>query len=130
MTMTLESRAHGLMGLLVLGCGVLYSFPPQEYHFYPVCPFYAATHLLCPGCGATRAIYQLLHLNFAEAFHLNALVTVCAPIFLAWFLFWYYAVIRYHRSPGMKLPRGVVIALYATVIIFAVVRNAGMGFAI
>ena len=127
MTMTLESRAHGLMGLLVLGCGVLYSFPPQEYHFYPVCPFYAATHLLCPGCGATRALYQLLHLNFAQAFHLNALVTVLAPVFLAWFFFWYYEVIRYHRSPEMRIPRGVVIALYAMMVIFVVLRNAGMG---
>ena len=130
MTMTLQSRAHGLMALLLLGGGFLYNFPPQEYHFYPQCPFYAATHLLCPGCGATRALYQFIHLNFAEALHLNALVTVCAPIFLAGFFFWYYTVIRYHRSPDVTLPRGVVVGLYATVIIFAIIRNAGMGFAI
>ena len=130
MKMTLQSRAHSLMGLLVLGGGILYNFPPQDYHFYPLCPFYAATHLLCPGCGGTRALYQLLHLNFAQALHWNALVTVCAPIFLAWFFFWYYSVVKYDRTPEMKLPRGVVIGLYATVIIFVVVRNAGMGFAI
>lgn len=130
MTITLQRRAHSLMGLLLLGGGILYNFPPQEYHFYPLCPFYAATHMLCPGCGGTRALYHLLHLNFAQALHLNALVTLCAPLFLACFSFWYYWVIRYHRSPGVTLPRGVVIGLYATVIIFAVVRNVGMGFAI
>jgi hypothetical protein len=128
--MTLQNRAHSLMGLLVVGGGILYNFPPQVHHFYPPCPFYAATHLLCPGCGGTRAFYQLLHLNFAQAFHWNALVTLCVPIFLAWFFFWYYSVIRYDRTPGIKLPRGAVIVVYATVIVFVVVRNAGMGFAI
>jgi hypothetical protein len=51
------------------GLAVLYRFPPSQYQIYPRCPFYAATHLLCPGCGGTRAIYELLHLNLTGALH-------------------------------------------------------------
>lgn len=130
MTMTLQRRAHSLLGLLFLGCGVIYSFPPEEYHVYPLCPIYAATHLLCPGCGGTRALHQLLHLHLRQAMHLNALVTICAPIVLGWFFFLYYSVIRYDRSPEIKVPRGVVIGLCCTVVLFVIVRNAGIGFAI
>ena len=130
MTMTLQQRAHSLLGFLFLGCGILYSFPPQEHHFYPLCPFYAATHLLCPGCGGTRALHQLLHLRLGQAIHLNALVTVCAPVVVGWFFFWYYSAVRYHRSPDIRLPRLVVIGLFVIVVVFVIVRNSGMGLAI
>jgi len=128
--MTLETRAHSLMGLLVLGNGILWRFSPQEWRGYPQCPFYAATHLLCPGCGGTRALYHLLHLNFGQACQWNALVAVCAPLVLAGFLFWYYSVMRYHRSPRIHLPRSVVIGFYVAAIVFVIVRNIGTGFAV
>lgn len=121
--MTLQHRAHGLMGLLLLGGGILYSFPPQASNFYPLCPLYATTHLLCPGCGGTRALYQLLHFHLGQAIHLNALITVCAPMVLAGFLFWYYSVLKYHRSPAVRLARSVVIGLYVVVVMFVIVRN-------
>jgi len=31
------------------GMAVVYNFAPSRYSFYPRCPFYAMTHLLCPG---------------------------------------------------------------------------------
>jgi hypothetical protein len=130
MTMTLERRANYLLGGIILGCAVLYSFPPSQYHFYPLCPFYAMTHLLCPGCGGTRSLYQLLHLHFAEAMRLNALVTLMSPVALGWFVFWYYSVMRYHRSPQFRLPRAVMACLFAAVVLFAVVRNGGLAFMI
>src|SRR5262249_24542521 len=104
MKLSRQARANTVMALFFLGCGILYSFPPQDYHFYPLCPFYAVTHLLCPGGGGTRALYQLLHLHFSEALRLNALVTVAAPVLLAWFFYWYYSVMRYDRSPRVRLP--------------------------
>jgi len=48
---------------------VLLRFSPQEYSFYPRCPFYALTGHYCPGCGATRAIAELLHGHVAAALH-------------------------------------------------------------
>lgn len=118
------------MGLLLVGSGMLWSFDPQESRWYPQCPFYAATHWLCPGCGGTRALYQLLHLNLGPALQWNALAAVCAPLFLAGFLLWYYSVVRYHRSPRIQLPRKMVIGFYVVVILFVIVRNSGAGFRI
>lgn len=130
MNLTLPQRANAWMGAFLLGCGVLYSFSPQDYHFYPLCPFYLTTHLLCPGCGGTRALYQLLHLNFAAAWHYNALVTLAAPIFLLWFAYWYYSVMRKGRYAGFRAPRLVVVCLYVVVVLFAVARNTGIAFAL
>jgi hypothetical protein len=130
MPMTLQRRANMLAGSLLLGCAVLYRFSPQDYHFYPLCPFYAVTHLWCPGCGGTRALYHLLHLNFADALHYNALVAVAAPLFLMWFAFWYYSVTRHGRSPDFRMPRTVMVGLYVLVVLFAVARNTGFGFSI
>jgi hypothetical protein len=130
MTISLQSRANYLLGMLVLGCAVLYSFPPQEYHFYPVCPFYALTHLLCPGCGGTRALYQLLHGNLAEALRLNALVTVAVPMVLAWFFYWYYSVMRHHRMPRLHLRWSAIVCLFVVVGFFVVARNPGIAFTI
>lgn len=35
------------------------------------CPFAETFHVPCPGCGSTRAVRALLHLDFAAAVHFN-----------------------------------------------------------
>src|ERR1700689_2632743 len=65
--------------LAMAGIGVLtvlYFFTPSAHGFYPVCQFHRLTGLNCPGCGATRAMYALLHGNFALALRDNALLMV------------------------------------------------------
>lgn len=38
------------------------------------------THgLRCPGCGSQRAIHELLHLHFGDAFRYNPLVILSIP---------------------------------------------------
>src|SRR5258708_19984575 len=104
MNLSIQQRADGVAGVLLVGCGVLYSFPPTEHSFYPRCPIFAVTHLLCPGCGGTRALYQLLHLHLREALHYNALITALFPIAFAGFVFWSYSPVRYFRFPRLPLP--------------------------
>ena len=85
----------GAAMLALAGAGmVVYNFPPSQYGFYPRCPIYAATHLLCPGCGSTRALYELLHGHLAGALHYNAMFTLLAPVLLAWLVFCCYKVMR------------------------------------
>ena len=73
-----------LLALFAAVAGVvLFCFDPRQYHFYPVCFFHKTTGLLCPGCGALRALHQLLHGHLAAAFHFNPVVIVSLPI-LAW----------------------------------------------
>ena len=57
-----------------LGSGaVLFFFDPAKHGFYPICLFHSLTGWNCPGCGATRAAYQLLHGHLLRALHNNAL---------------------------------------------------------
>jgi hypothetical protein len=126
----LKRRANYLLGLLALGGAVLFNFPPQDYHFYPLCPYYALTHVFCPGCGGTRALYQLLHGNFSEALHYNALVTVFAPILLGWFLYWYSAVMLDRQPPRFRLHWSAIAFLFVVAGVFVIVRNTGIAFTI
>lgn len=41
----------------------------------------------CPGCGMTRAVYCLIHLNFIEAFKFNYGVFLLFPLILHDFFF-------------------------------------------
>ena len=57
-----------------LGSGaILFFFDPTKHGFYPICLFHSLTGWNCPGCGATRAAYQLLHGHLLRALHDNAL---------------------------------------------------------
>ncbi|HEY4417280.1 MAG TPA: DUF2752 domain-containing protein [Verrucomicrobiae bacterium] len=63
-----------ILGAVAAGIGaVVFFFNPTTHPFYPVCQFHQLTGLNCPGCGATRAFYALLHGNFATALRDNAL---------------------------------------------------------
>jgi hypothetical protein len=107
----------------LLGCAVVYNFPPSRYSFYPRCPFYVATHWLCPGCGSTRALYSLLHGDVLAAWHYNALFTLLGPIVLAWLAFCCYRVMRYDQVPKMAIPRSVTACLVVAIVLFAIARN-------
>jgi hypothetical protein len=131
--MMLNAR-HARIGLTATtsfaALGVLYSFPPTQYAIYPRCPFFAITHLLCPGCGGTRAVYELLHMNVSGALHYNALVTVLAPLVVGWLMWGCYRMYRDQRFPPVPWPRSVALVLGVIAILFAVVRDAGIAFVI
>ena len=50
--------------------------------FFPKCPFRLLTGWQCPGCGSTRAFYQLLHLHPIAAFKLNPLMMLTLPFII------------------------------------------------
>ena len=128
MTMDAKFRAHAMAVGLLAGSGVLYTFSPTEHSFYPICVFHALTGWQCPGCGGTRALYHLLHLHVGQALQYNALVTVLAPIALAWFVFWYASVVFRGYSPNLRFSRPVAVCLYLVVLLFAVARNGVFSF--
>jgi len=128
MTMDAKFRAHAMAVGLLAGSGVLYTFSPTEHSFYPICVFHALTGWQCPGCGGTRALYHLLHLHVGQALQYNALVTVLAPIALAWFVFWYASVVFRGYSPNLRFSRPVAVCLYLVVLFFAAARNGVFSF--
>jgi hypothetical protein len=54
--------------------------------WFPKCPFRLLTGWQCPGCGSTRALYQLLHLHPLAAFKLNPLMVLTLPFIVYGFL--------------------------------------------
>jgi hypothetical protein len=96
---------------------------PLETTVFPPCPMHAMTGLWCPGCGATRASYLLLHGDVASALHFNALWVVLAPLAL------YQAVAFAGEAFGVRwlrripLSQPVIVALVASLLGFAAVRN-------
>ena len=52
--------------------------------FIIICPAVLITGLPCPGCGMTRALIRLLHLDFAGAWQMHPFVYLFM-IFILWF---------------------------------------------
>ncbi|MFO7243402.1 MAG: DUF2752 domain-containing protein [Actinomycetes bacterium] len=90
-----------------------------------VCPFYALTGMYCPGCGGTRAVYDLAHGDVLGALSMNPLFTLSVPLIAVLWVRWLL------RGQGVQLrewPFHTWLAfVIPTVIVgFAVLRNIPM----
>jgi hypothetical protein len=106
-----------------LGSGaVLFFFDPAKDGFYPICLFHSLTGLNCPGCGATRAAYQLLHGHLLRALHDNALFVLALTALTAqgaWFV-----MQKIRNQPVAFIVSPIMLwALLITVFVFTVLRN-------
>lgn len=115
--------ARGRLGLVVsavlVAAAVLHRFDPAEAWFFPPCLFFTATGLACPGCGTTRALHALLHLDLAAAFGLSPLLFVLPIVGTLWLM-------AARRRPAPAARRWVGSApwiLAALVLAFTVWRN-------
>jgi hypothetical protein len=112
--MTLKTRrqlAAAVLAATTFATILLYRFSPTQYSFYPRCPIHEHFGILCPGCGATRALAALLHGHLAEAWHQNALFTALLPFLIA------FTAISLHRAvtqQNFRWPEPPKAALYAT----------------
>jgi hypothetical protein len=103
--------------IAVAGAGLaaavtLYAFDPATTHVYPRCPFLLVTGCYCPGCGALRALHELLRGDVAAAVGYNALLVVAIPALAALVI-----VPRWSYSPRVaRLTLALVLA-------FGVLRN-------
>jgi Protein of unknown function (DUF2752) len=107
-------------------CFALLRFPPARYTFYPQCPIYEVLHLQCPGCGGTRAIAAVLHGQFSEAMHLNALVTLLLPIAAVYCVPSYCRFVRRRPLGWHHPPAAVIFAAFAVTAVFTVIRNLAL----
>lgn len=57
----------------IIALYVLYREGPQG-RWFPPCIFHSVTHLYCPGCGSTRAVYRLLHGDLGGSFSANVML--------------------------------------------------------
>src|ERR1017187_4496205 len=74
-----------VLGATAIGMGAMvFFFNPSTHGFYPVCMFHSLTGLNCPGCGATRALYALLHGKVRLAVKDNVLFVVLLAVLTIW----------------------------------------------
>src|SRR5579863_6689871 len=117
-----RATANWLAAAAIAGLATLYRFPPQEYPFYPRCPFFVLTHHYCPGCGATRALSELLHGHLTAALRFNAAVTLLCPLALAYFASIYWTAQRQNRLEWPQLPTLTWKVALASTAVFGVAR--------
>jgi len=107
----------------VLGSGaVLFFFDPAKHGFYPICLFHSLTGWNCPGCGATRAAYQLLHGHLLRALHDNALFVLALVALTAQSAWFVMQKIRNQPVAFIVSPM-MLWALLITAFAFTVLRN-------
>jgi hypothetical protein len=89
-TVPIPGRGISTRGQIVLGSclcagatAFLYAVDPSRHAVYPQCFLYRTTGIYCAGCGATRALYALLHGRWLAALHDNALFVAVLPFLLA-----------------------------------------------
>jgi hypothetical protein len=119
--------AAGAVGVCTAGLAYIWTFNPNVASSpYPQCLFKAATGLDCPGCGGTRAVYSLLHGDWAGAADHYALIYLVAPLmvyFLARFVLDQFGV----RLPAPQASRWMGYAAVGVLLAFTVVRNLPFG---
>ena len=102
--------------VLATGCVVLHTFEPGHYAIYPQCLFHALTGLHCPGCGATRCLYRLLHGDLLGALRMNALLFVLLPI-----IAYGAAYIGWELLHGRPVPSIIVKPFWSRLLVIAVI---------
>ena len=111
-----------LTALALTGVAVVFVFNPATHSFYPVCQFHRLTGLECPGCGATRALYALLHGNIPAALRDNALFVLTLAALAArgaWFGWNKFC----GRANGEFFPAKFLWLLLAIALGFTLLRN-------
>lgn len=115
--------AGSVLGLAGLGtCAMVYFFNPSTHAFYPVCQFHQLTGLNCPGCGATRALYALLHGEVSTALRDNALFLLTMTGVLLRGIWFATGKLR-HRPVEEIFPKQWIWPFLVIALVFTVLRN-------
>ena len=101
-------------------------FPPTTCGIYPACPIHQYFGILCPGCGATRALAALLHGHLREAWHLNGLLLLVLPFALLYTGELLRRLWRDLPQPFPSLSKAVTCSLLAIAAGFTVARNLAL----
>ena len=118
-----RSTVIGIWLLILAGAAYLFVFEPGKSGFFPACPFRSLTGLLCPGCGTTRALHEIVHGDFAAAFMLNPLLLLGLPFLLFALLRYSVTVLRGGVPRPNALPAPYIYALFVLIVSFWVFRN-------
>lgn len=112
-----------IFGTAIAGAlAFVFFFDPARNNFFPACTFHKLTGLYCPGCGATRALYALLHGEFSLAIKDNALF-IFSLAALAARGAWFAARHFLQKPAGQFFPPVILWAFVFVAAVFTVLRN-------
>ena len=110
--------------LIILIIFISYFFINKYTGFGIPCLFYEITGYKCPGCGITRCLFAILHLNFKEAFNYNPLVFIYLPFIIAYFIYYDYLYIYNKKDKILvKIPSVFSYILLGITILYGILRN-------
>ena len=98
--------------VLAGACVLLYRVDPYRTPWLPKCLFHELTHLYCPGCGGTRALYHLLHGHILRSLRCNLLLVPLGSLAVAVYL-----------RPRWGTARIAAYATLVTVLLYWILRN-------
>ena len=120
----MKARAKGLLcqavWILVIGAVILLL---SIYGFGIPCMFHVITGWQCPGCGATRMLLSLLHLDWKGAFHYNPALMILLPALALWAIpsLWKYLLEgTWHTS---KIQNYILWGMTTAFLLFGILRN-------
>jgi len=112
--------------LSVIGFFYIYNFnPATQKNLFFACPLNQATGLYCPGCGNTRALHALVHLDLIGMLNYNFLFPFVFLI-LGWLLAGEYLNLLFgHRVLWLpkRAPAILLILFCFVVTAFTILRN-------
>ena len=112
------------MGLGAIAIFLFFFNPASPSNqFFPKCPFRLLTGWQCPGCGSTRACYQLIHLHPLAAFKLNPLMVMTLPFIVYGFLGFTKSAITGGPQRRIFIPPIYLWAWLVLLVFFWVFRN-------
>lgn len=110
--------------IITFGIVTFFYFYNPVTKAYPSCPFYHFTGLYCPGCGSSRAVYQIVHGNFLYALNLNPLMILSIP-----FVFYLLMCSLNIKIKGRVIFKRIVftknfyVILVAGIVLYWIIRN-------
>ena len=112
-----------VLGFATVATAVWFADPTTPGGVLPPCPIRHFLHVDCPGCGATRALYSLMHADLGAALRYNALAVVgllVAVIAFAWYVIGLWTGRRFGT---WRQWRTVFLTVCAVVAAWFVIRN-------
>ena len=86
------------------------------------CPLLSTFGFYCPGCGGTRAVYDLSHGDVVGAMSMNPLFTLSVPLLAILWLRWL-AFSRGRPTKSWNVPEWVYPVFAIVTLLFFVLRN-------
>jgi hypothetical protein len=74
----------------VIFLGIIFFSIPKIYlgDTFPICLYRIVLNKKCLGCGTTRAVWSVLHLNFTEAYKYNKMIIITFPLIMGCIVKW------------------------------------------